>query len=320
MKESDFEYICWLASPEYIMPKAIKHGLEIAQLIHPNLVEEALENKNILAILGARGAAVESRNNIRSYLRYVRHRDNIKVIDLKLAQAMRRAGWVGSYQPVEPLIPITRWRDNTRYIWPKGNGIITNRVLVKVPKERSRRDKDIAVIKAVSDMLVENSSMNRAILQGYPWQRTTGHVMINLEPSREQIRTVLIDASDLTFKETSRKLTTCVRSLIKAERSYPEEVQVVDELFKRWCKVGTISSPAGAMLSLVGAKLGIGSEGQLALLSNINGIGLGVTAGLLDDETIVLWASFDHRLFDADHEGIFRDNMVLKIPKLLEED
>lgn len=317
MNQTDFEYICWLCSPDYMIPRAKKYGLELVRDAYPEYLDLLLEDSNFLAVMGAFQAGKDSRNSIRSYLRYIRHRDNIKIVDIGLASKMRKAGWLGSFQRVDLLTDLTEWRDDTKAIWPNGNGIITSKLTI--PIEQPGYKVDVAVVKALSEMLVRYPRLNRAFLQGRAWQRYDGHLMINLEPKREQVRTALIDASNLSFEQTSAKLTKSVRNLIKAEKEYRKEAKVLDTLFKRWCKTGFIASPAGAMVSLVGTKFlpATGAEGQAALLTNVNGIGIGVISTYSSPNECVLWAGFDHRLYDADHESKYLIHMQERVPALL---
>jgi hypothetical protein len=318
LRDEDIEYISYLMSPDWMIPRARAYGLEEASVLyrfHNTLADDLFEDSRFLSVIGARSASKEARSLIKKYLTYVRWRDKKSARDLKLAQSLRRAGYVGSFQPVYPLENLTPWRKTACLFWPNGDGRMTGTCRVEVG-DVFQPLVDCAVIKAISECVVKFPTINRAYLQGRLWRRTTGHVMVHLEPAREQIRSIIVDASGMSFDKLGDHLRRAIRSMVKAEKH--ELSFFVDKLLEKWIPVGFITSPAAVMISCVGSKGGI-VEGSAPLLTNINGIGLSIVVGKVVNGIVVLESEGDHRMYDAQQMSLLWEYVSKRVPELLED-
>jgi hypothetical protein len=302
-----------------MIPRATKAGIPIAAdyfTDHQKMIEEIVENPRWLAVMGAKAAADETRGIIRKYAKFIRWRDQkTGLFDLGLAQSLRRAGYVGSFQPVLPLVEETPWRRTARAFWPRDGGWMggTGRFTVgDVPQAVV----DAACIKTVSELFYHRPGLNRALLQGRLWQRTTPHVMVHLEPAPEQVRSIIIDASRLSMPVLMKRLRNATRSMIVAEKH--ELSFFVDKLLEKWVPRGFIASPAAAMISCTGSKRYI-LEGDGPLCTDANGVGINVCTGAVHNGQLVIEARADHRMWDAEQISKMWQFFGKRLPKVIEE-
>lgn len=318
LTQEDQEYLKYLLSPDWIIPRAKEYGLHEAFKVssnHARLIWDIDEDSRFLAVLGAEDAAWDVRRLIKKYAEFVRWRDKKSARDLKLAQSLRAAGWLSNFQSVRPLRDVTSWREVAACFWPRGEGQIT--CDVEIPVEGySQKWVDLAVVKALSEALVRFPNLNRALLQGKIWQRSSGHVMLHLEPKREQIRSIIISAERFSLQRLRERLSNATKAIIRAEKH--ELNNFTDDLLKKWSKTGFIASPAGIMISLVGSKNLL--KGHAALLTDVNGIGMCVVVGRIEDNKVRLKLDTDHRMFDAEQEGILFTYVERRVPELLREE
>lgn len=297
LRPEDEDYIAFLLGPDFLLPRARAHGVRAAVdhwSDHERLLDDLTADSRWVAVLGARQASLEARAAIRRYAGFLRWRDNKTARDLRLARQLRTAGYVGGFQPVLPTAS-TPWRRTAAAFWDRPAPMLgVHRVRLSHGNLGRRLEAQIA--HAVSSMLVALPELNRAWLQGRLWQRTTGHVMIHLEPAREQVRSVLVNAHRWRHPQLQRHLRRVTRDMIAAERH--ELSSFVDRILRAWAPHGFIASPAGAMLSLVGSKGGI-VEGHAPLLTDINGVPISIVAGCEEDGWLTLGAQIDHRVMDA---------------------
>lgn len=318
LTQADKEYIKYILSPDWLIPRAKEYGLHEAFRMsddHTKLIWDIDEDSRFLSVLGAEDAAWDARRLIKDYYKFIRFRNKKSIRDLKLAQSLRASGWLSNFQPVKPLKKVTSWREVAACFWPKGEGQITYDVVIPV-EGHSQKWVDICIVKAASEALVRFPNLNRALLQGKLWQRTHGHVMLHLEPAREQIRSIIIDAQRFDLKTLRNKLAKATKATIRAERH--ELSSFTDDLLKKWSKTGFIASPAGIMISLVGSKNLL--AGHAALLTDVNGIGMCIVVGRVQDGKVCIKLDTDHRMFDAEQEGILCTYLEDRIPELLRED
>jgi len=325
LDEKDLQTVFGWLSPEYLLQCSKEHGIKVASsmICHPydgtasqdkieNLLELILTNPRILHVFGALDAYKEVRSQIRNYIRWVRVRDGIKTRDIQLALHLRIAGYVGNVQPLTLLDGISSWRKIASKLWADGSGTIPGEVEILV-EGASQKDVDAAVIKAVAEALFLNDSLNKALLQGALWQRHTPHVMVNLAPERESVKSLILDPVNLSLKDIRKRIWKSVRAFIKMKDSPLKSLS--DVLWESWLEWGLIHSPAGAMISCVGSK-GV-YKGFSSLLTNFNGIPAAFTVGQVRNSRVWVSGNFDHRVFDADHCGKFYRFLEKRVPELL---
>lgn len=297
LRPEDEDYLAFLLGPEYLLPRARAHGARAAAdhwSDHERLLDEMIEDTRWVAVLGARQASLEARAAIRRYAGFIRWRDKKTARDLGLARQLRTAGYVGGFQPVLPTAE-TPWRRTACAFWDRPAPMLGVRRF-RLSQGNLGRHLEARIVHAVSTMLVKLPELNRAWLQGRLWQRTTGHVMVHLEPAREQVRSILVNAQRWRPGPLRRHLRRVTRDMIAAEKH--ELSSFVDRVLRAWAPHGFIASPAGAMLSLVGGKGGI-VEGHAPLLTDVNGVPISLVAGREEDGWLTLGAEIDHRVMDA---------------------
>lgn len=312
LNEEDQSYLLHLLGPQHMMPLAKRYGA--ADAVRVAGPEALLGDDDWVAVLGAKAASDDVRTKIREYARFVRWRDGKRAVDLTLATCLRHMGYVGGYQPLYLLRDLPQWRTTAQVFWPRGVGAEMDGTC-RIPVGDARQHTvDAAVVKAISDLFARRPLLNRAMLQGKLWQRTTAHVMVHLEPRREQIRSVILDASKLPLEKVVRRLGRAVRAAVRAEKH--ELRGFVAPTLHEWGRTGFISSPAAAMISLVGSKGGI-VEGHAPILTDVNGVGISFTAGKVEDGVLVLGAIADHRVWDGEQMSQAWKFLRSRIPEIL---
>lgn len=314
LKPKDLQTILGWLSPDYLIPAAMDHGLDVAMFFYGEdgyrqLLREVSEDSRFLAVYGARGALNEARNLIRNYGTFVRKREKVKARDLGLAQMLRAAGYVGNFQAVAAL-PQVDWRKTSQAFWPQGEGTIPGDLWLEVG-DASQRQVDMVSIQVISEMLLHLPECNRAILQGRVWRRLTGHVMVHLMPAPEQVRSVIVDAS--RCEDLRSWLSRAIKSMVRAERH--EFRPFADQLLQAWAKTGFIASPAGAMISCAGST-GV-YKGKAALLARVNGVPLAFTIGRVENGKVWITADVDHRAIDGPQMGKCYRYLEQRIPERL---
>jgi len=294
MRAHDINTLAVWLSPEFLTPLARMYGLELARNLLPHLLEEALDNPDMLAVLGAEQAYKDIRGMVRSYLSYVRKRDKV-TSDLELAQALRTMGYAGNFQRVMPM-DLTDWRKSAAKIWklPASTPGCVRLDLDELPSERFML---AFLVKAVSRMMRTFPELNRAFLQGRVWLRETSHVMVTTRLGADKVGSFVLDGRG-SLKELNAKLFAATKKALKTEKH--ELSFLASSLMDRWAESGVITSSACAMVSNVGS-LGV-PEGMSAL-AQFNGIPLTFTAGEWDKGVVPVWVNADHRVFDGDHMG-----------------
>lgn len=314
LRPCDLQTLLGWLSPDYMIPAAQEAGVARAVELWgaEEAVRQAADDPRFLAVLGAHEAYLEVRAQIRSYARYVRWREGARARDLGLAQALRRAGYMGNFQVVYPF-PLTDWRSTAWSFWPRGEGRIPGDMQVPVGAA-SQRLVDLACVKAISECLRAVPEVNRALLQGRCWRRVDTHVMLHLMPAPEQVRSVVLDAARLSLPTLRRRLSQATKAIVRAERS--ELKPFSDELLQLWAKPGFIGSPAGAMISCVGSS-GV-YKGKAALLADVNGIPLAFTVGRVENGYVWITADVDHRAIDGPQMGHCYRFLEKRIVELLD--
>lgn len=276
-EEGDLRLITTLMSPEYVIAAAKQFG----------------EGD---PVRGATAAYQEVRTLVREYIRFIRFRDGLSGQDLQLALVLRALGWIPrNYQHVLP-VEETEWNQTAQVFWPTGAdmpGFVTIDV-----GDASQQDVNLLVIQSTSKMLREHPSLNKAFLQGRTYQRQSPEVMIHVD-IRGEIRSLVMDASDKDRRWIERRLRRGMRALLKAEKD-PLVRKLSSGMLRSWAEAGFITSPAGAMISLVGDQ---GVPQGIAPLVPANGIPLTVTVGKVENGKVILGLNGDHRVFNGSQMG-----------------
>ena len=247
-------------------------------------------------VMGAEGAFRETRDLIRSYARFIAHRDQELVSGLGLAQALRAMGYAGRYQRVTEM-PRGEWFPVASSFWAQGGGDMSG--YVEIPTwDKGQSFVDHSFIGVVSTMLHERRHLNRAFLQERLYQRWTPDVMVHVELSPDEIRSVVIRAHELGVREIKKRLIRAMRGVLTAEKHSFR--MIAGQLLQNWAKRGLIASPAGAMVSLVGDS---GVPRGRAPLVRTNGIPLSFTLGKVKDGRVIVGLTADHRALNGSHCG-----------------
>lgn len=295
LRDHDVNTLAVWLSPEFLIPAARQYGLELAKTLFPNLLDDALDNPNILAVLGAHDAYRDVRGMIRSYLSYVRKRDGVKH-NLELAQALRTMGYAGNFQGVTPA-ELTDWRRSASKIW-RSPGPTPGCVRLETTGILPPKLIGAFLVQTVSQMMVEHPNLNRAYLQGRVWFRETPHVMVTTRVGDDKVSSYVLDGCKGSVKDVNAKMFKATKNALKAEKH--DLSSLAASLMDSWTESGVITSSACATISDVGS-LGV-PEGMSAL-AEFNGIPLTVTAGRWSNGIVPVWINADHRCFDGDHLG-----------------
>jgi hypothetical protein len=261
-----------LLSPEYMIPLAREYG----------------EGD---PVRGARFAWREVRGLLREWVRHVRQRDKLGT-DLDLSFSFKHLGIIGTYCEVIPVIN-EPWRDRALQSWD-GPGVIHSKVEVSTGR-LSYREINCCALRAISKALKRVPFANRAILDGRCWQRVSSELLLNFE-LRGDMHSVVFDADGKTDDWIHRKIK---RALTAAKHIQRHELAWFGrDLSLKWAKTGLISSPAGAMVALLGRS---GLDCGYAPLLPKNGIPAVITVCAFNPETqrVMITGSLDHRVMDG---------------------
>lgn len=306
MRKSDIHTLATWLSPQYVTLCAKEHGLQIAKDLFE--IEDLIEDNDWLAVLGAERAYKEIRGLIRSYITFVKYRDNITSRELELALALRAMGYVGNFQQVLPL-PQTEWRKTAIHIWPSTQnipGVIEIPISGIVPKSEIK----YAVLKTISQMMLEIPKLNRAVLKNKVWQRTSGHVLMTVETGTDSIETILVNPSVTSKDKLRKEIFKALRRMKKIEKH--ELRPIAFQLLREWQTLGFIASPASALISFAeGIETGWGP------LCN-NGIPLTISVGRKDSH-LTLAASVNHQVWDGSFAGECYTYIKTNLPRYLTE-
>ncbi len=290
LRREDLRIIGHVLSPDYVVPAAEAYGKGDP-------------------VMGAAPAYREVHEVLRSYARYVAHRDREKVTGRGLAQALARMGYVNRTQPVLPE-RLSEWRETAAVAWEQSSGAIPGWVEAEVgavPYDRLTR----AVVRSLSRVLSRNRRLNRAVLRGRVYQRQTTEIMLAVSPAPDDVRTVVLDP----FADDDRRLKRAIFRALRVLREpdhHPLRV-LAGPLLRAWLRAGFIASPAAAMVSPVG---GVGVRGGFDALLRGNGVPLALAIGKVRDGRVTITVTADHRAFDADTLGPLYEALEQEVPRL----
>lgn len=291
--EADVRTIAAWLSPEYLIPAAREHG-------------------DGDPVRGAYDAYREVRGLIRNYARFVAHRDGERVAGLGLGLALRAMGYLGGPQPLGEEIR-SDWRATAEATFTDANCAMTGEVVVGVgnaPRTRA----SLAAMLAVSRLLVfHGGKVNRARLQRRVFERTSPEILVHVETEPDEIRSVmLVPAYVHPPHRLGRRWLRALRGLKRLEDHWLRPL--ASQLLRAWGSAGFIHSPAGAMVSLVGAA---GVQRGWAPLFPANGIPLAFTVARCGGD-LVLGLTADHRVLDASACGLAYTFLQEEVPRCLQ--
>jgi len=266
----DLDYVWSLTLPKTVIPLAKKAG-------------------NGDPVLGASAAYRQVRSEIRSYLKYVRYRDQLEsVLDLKLASALRSMGYAGNRQNVYP----TDQRPVESAMWPEGYGI-PGGVHINYEFDENNCDVDflnLSVQQLCCEFLYRFPQYNKAILQDKIYKRDSPEILFNMY-IKNHVVSPIIDFSTWLPSNYKGKLNSVLRGVLKANKS--EYKSYAEASFIEWCKTGFIVSSAGMMLSCPNTTFG-----QAPLVKG-NGIPLSALIHRPKHGKVWFCGNADHRVFDG---------------------
>jgi hypothetical protein len=143
--------------------------------------------------------------------------------------------------------------------------------------------------------------------------------MVATEIEEDEIRPILVNASELDDKQTQWALTW---GMIQAKKDLLHPLApVAVQILNKWLDAGFIASPAGAMISAVGydrtGQPNI-SEPEAALIDG-NGVPVVVVIGEIEAGRIELRMTFDHRCLDPHQGGKLHRWMMAEVPKEIQK-
>lgn len=253
---------------------------------------------------------------IKEYIKYVKVRDNIKVLDLEPALTMRALGVLGDVCNLE-LIQ-NAWREETIAIWEKDSAAMPGMVVIEDIK-CSQQTLDLAAIKTVSKYFKENSHHNTAILRSKYYMRYDNKVMVPIRYDKDNsISNYCLDASIMPLSLIKTKLFKVTKEFIRIKKERPIIFDLHKDLIKAWAKHGgLIHSPAAAVVSCVG-QFGI-ETGWSPIATSFNGIPTVVTVCKLEKGAVNICCTLDHRAWDGYSAGHFYQYLKKEIPKTIKE-
>ncbi len=156
--------------------------------------------------------------------------------------------------------------------------------------------------------------MNRAILDGRLWQRTTPEIMLHVQVAPDQVDSVVLDAGALSDRELRSKLREEYRRL-KRRRAH-RYASVGDQLVREWLRVGFLVSAASCMVTDLGS---VGIESGYSAIVSGNGIPLAVAVGKVIGGSVTIGTTIDHRALDGSHAGQIHWYLKEAVPRLANE-
>lgn len=290
LRDTDIRTIAHWLSPDYLVPSAKEHGKGDV-------------------VLGALEAYKEVRTLIKEYSDFIRWRDQKQdKVDLRVAQALRALGYVGKYDSLREIVG--GFRGSANAAW---SGFVYSDIPNWFPIFTAGKDKDLVTrctIRATGEMLEEKPELNRAVLDGRVWQRSTPNVMYNFEV-RGKVRSTIIDPTQLDDERIYGAICRATRSALFLE-NHPQR-HISEQLLTEWSKRGFIASPAGAMVS--GANVYCGFSQRFIP----NGIPLVLQVNKVNEGRVNISYRLDHRCFDGTHSESIETFLTERITKLLKE-
>ena len=175
----------------------------------------------------------------------------------------------------------------------------------------------LAVIESVQLCLAQaGPGLNRAILDGRVWGRSTPEVVVYHELAPDDIRPVVIDGRS----PVREALAAGVRRA--REASFHPLDPVGRWIVARWLRAGFLASPGGATVSSVGALWpGGGIHHPHGALLPGQGVPINVSIGAIDVSRCLLPVriTFDHRALDASAARYLHPRLHELVPAFMEE-
>lgn len=303
----------------------------LAAILSPGYVCAAAREHGIGdRILGAEAAYREARGAVRSYLRHVIARERRRIelchpvgperadalADAKreVRRTMEALGYRFTFQRLTGQIA-TPWRRLAFACFPAAGAAIDGFCELDLGTYRPDTSRLArTVIRALSRLLRERPALNRAVLDGRVWQRSSAEIMVHAEVGPDQIEPLVVDASSLSDAQTASALLGQLRQVLRAIRHplYP----VGAELTRAWVDAGFIASPAGAMVSDATRS---GITHPLPALIPANGVPLAVAIGAPRGPQVALGIRADHRAGDSSLYGEVHEWMRSEVPRLYAE-
>ena len=303
----------------------------ICNLLHPvnviSLTREIISQSNFKTlsgpgeydlILNVNETYLNIKFIVKDYIKYIKVRDNIKILDLEPALTLRALGVLGSVCDLE--LVQSAWREETIAIWSNtASAAMPGKVTIK-GLDCTQQQLDLASIKAVSRFFRSNYHYNTAVLRGCYFVRDDNRVMVPIRYDKNNaISNYCIDASVMPLSTIKSKLFKVNKELIKVKRDHPYVFELHKELVKAWAKHGgLLYSPAAAFVSCVG-QFGI-QEGRSALATEFNGIPTSVTVCKLENNQVNICCNLDHRAWDGASAGEFYSFLEKEIQTILREE
>jgi hypothetical protein len=284
----------------------------------PDYLHEAAQYHNPDDVVaGAVPAYDEVRQQVREFIHYVRRRDDTTLHDLKLSLLVRA---VGLTMPRKKYVHPIRvpGREEAVALWPQGENIPGAAQVECGDVEHPRLAR--AVVRAVSNMLDQNPRMNRAILMGSVYQRTTAEVMYHVSLGKGRgLRTVVVNPQGRDDAWLVKRMRRALRHLLLAEKHELVDGvlarDVASWMLTRWAG-RFLTSHAGAMVSTL-PKL---EQGWPALAPN--GVPLAIGVCRIQNGRAWLTSAADHRAFDGDEDGVgdMFEFLAAEVPRIMGED
>jgi hypothetical protein len=275
LRPADLRTLAHWCSPDYVVEAARSHG-------------------NLMEVAGARGAMHEVLGLARSYMKWVRHRDGIKTLDLRPALQLRALGLGGPTTEMEfvddernpTLGAFEAWRARG---W---SGTIPG--WIEVRTSLPQVEFEAAVVRALYNLPDE---LRLVWLRGALWRHLTPPPVW----ATVQLRDREIAAVPLRQPETGKALRVQIlkglRRIAEARQQPTYEVGV--QVAAAWARCEPIWSPGVFLVSLVGDR---GVEGGWAALPPL-GYAATVVVGAIVSGSCRICLQIDHRAWNGSEAG-----------------
>ena len=224
-------------------------------------------------VLGAPAALFLVQAMVENYKRFMVWRDGVEP-DLSPLESMKVAYGSGSYS-LHPLRPCAEDRELALRLFPGG---------ANIPGSIGKPIRDPWACASLLPKLLQETGLNRAVLDGRVWDRVTPECMFNTRGGGQTLSYTYSTGSAL------KEEVAAARAEFKKLIPHPL-FKVGQRLLCEWLRVGLLTSPAGAMVSIYD----VDAIGWSALVPG-NGIPLAFTISRAG----ISW-SMDHRAFDGSH-------------------
>jgi hypothetical protein len=302
----------------------------LATILSPGYVREAAREYGLGdLVLGAEAAYHEARGAIRAYLRHVISRERRAIVREVPEGPRREAAILAAKREARRALAALGYRFHfqrlSRQIWtpwrklafscfdPAGAGIdgfcrlVFDRDVSENPALIVR-----SVLRALADLLRDEPALNRAILDGRVWERTSPEVMVHAELAPDQIEPVVVSVAGCSDEEVGRALRAQLRAALESARH--ELAPIGHALMGAWVEAGFLASPAGAMMSDA-TRSGI-THPRPALVPG-NGVPLAVAVGTPIGREVWVGIVADHRAGDASLWGRVHKELRCRVPALV---